>query len=94
MINFENDIERDFYAFLIGRKGFKESAASACIEDLRKIQPFKQLGNGCLERTINALKYLLEYEYANIEKYNGWAKAMKNCSDEEINELHRCMRKD
>lgn len=93
-MNFENDIERDFYTFLISKKGFMESSAYSCVVKLRKFQPFNELASGCLARTINMLKVLFEFEDANFEKYNGWAKAMKNCTKEEFAELHRCMRMD
>ena len=93
-MNFENDTERDFYTFLISKKGVKAAVAYSWVEKLREFQPFKELTSGCLARTINMLKVLLEYEDANFEKYNCWARATANYTKEELRELHDCMRKD
>ena len=93
-MKFENDIERDFAAYLIDQKHFNEKAVYRCIEEIRNIKSFERLTSGCLERTIKGLQYLLEYERANYEKYNCWARATKNYTKEEIEELHRWMRMD
>lgn len=94
MIKFNNEVERDFCDYLVKQKAFNESAVCNCIEHLRKIQPLEKLITENIEQSIRVLNYLLEYKNDNFEKYNGWARATKNCTDEEIKELHRWMRLD
>ena len=91
---FKNEIERDYYTFLIEKKGVRESVARNSIEELRKVNAFEVVQYGSLARTINQLKCLLEYENANYEKCNCWARATKNYTKEEVEELHRWMRMD
>ena len=93
MIKFESEAEKDFYNFLVSKKGCKEGAAESCIVALRKIQPLDKLINLCLERTINILKCLVEYQNANPEKF-GWGAVMARSTPEELADLHRWMRKD
>ena len=93
MIKFENEVERDFYEFLVNKKGASDGAACCCINDLRKIQPLDKLINLCSGRTINLLKLLVAYQDANPEKY-GWGAVMARSTPKEIAELHRWMRKD
>ena len=94
MMNFQNETERDFYDYLVKQKQWKEGAACRCIEHLRGIQALDTLIMQTLEMTMSALKYLNEYKNANFEKYNEWARATKNCTKEELYELHRWMRMD
>ena len=93
MIKFENEAERDFYDYLVSNQGLRASAVSNCVEELRKIQPLDKLINLCSERTINLLKCLVEYKNANFEKY-GWGAIMSRSTPEELEELHRWMRRD
>ena len=93
MIEFEDEVEKDFYDFLVNKKGYKESSVCNCIKHLRKIKPIKQLVDLGLERSKKALEVLIEYENVNSEKY-GWGAVMARSTPEEIAELHRWMRRD
>ena len=94
MMKFQNETERDFYDYLVKQKQWKEAAACRCIEHLRGVQSLDTLIMQTLEMTMSALKYLNEYKETNLEKYNGWARATKNYTKEELDELHRWMRMD
>ena len=93
MINFENEVERDFYDYLIKQKGYKDVSVCNCIKHLRKIKPLNQLIDLGLERSIKSLEILRGYMNENSAKY-GWGKVMSKSTNEELAELHRWMRKD